>query len=54
MVIKRNRLDGRSSDIECRWFTKAYGNHWESWRSYAADWLSQQDVSLNSHRNAIT
>jgi len=51
---KKIRYDGRSSDLDCRWFTESYGEHWDKWRSYASQWLKQQEKALNSHRNAIT
>ena len=45
--------DGRSTDLEFKWLTKRYGQQWEEWRSFSAEWISIQD-SIDSRMKALT
>ena len=51
--LRGKQLDGRNSDLTCRWFTQAYGEQWETWRAYADQWLHAQDSGLSHRRDAI-
>jgi len=51
MTNRKN--DGRSSDLELKWFTNTYGEQWEDWRKLGSEWLNLQDKGLNVKREAI-
>lgn len=51
-MVKRT-YDGRSSDLELKWFTNNYGEQWEEWRKLGSEWLKHQDKGLDDKRGAI-
>lgn len=51
MVKRKN--DGRTTDLDMKWFTNTYGEQWEEWRALGEKWLNLQDIGLDDKRDAI-
>jgi len=51
-MVKRTQ-DGRTSDLELKWFINTYGEQWEEWRKLGSEWLKHQDKGLDTKLGAI-
>lgn len=52
--MAKRKNDGRTTDLEMKWFTSTYGEQWEEWRKLGSEWLKLQDRGLGARKDAIT
>ncbi|MFW1843598.1 VPA1269 family protein [Acinetobacter pittii] len=46
--------DGRTKDLEFKWFVNLYGVQWEDWRSHTAEWMATQNGSLSQRIRSMS
>ena len=44
----------KMQDLEFRWFTNAYGDGWDIWRSLVSEWIGNFDYGIDQRRSAVT
>lgn len=46
--------DGRTKDLEYKWFVNSYGDQWERWRTLSAEWISTLQGTLSPRMRSIS